>query len=355
MAAPRFSVVVPVHNGADYLQDALDSLAAQTYENFEVIVTDDGSADGSGEIARGHAVAPKVVRGTGDGEAVARNRGIAAASGTFVATLDHDDLYHATRMERAASWLDSHTEARALCTRLFPFVNSDDVGDLTEAALGWSRATVARGDEFQQLVTIDGGVDVQGSDDCHVRDHEDLLGWFHGGAQLVVDRDLAIAAGLYTTHARMAPDNLFLLNLSRLTEIFDVDQPTYFYRLRPGSAVRKPEVPWGRLASVVAFRLGGLHMGIDRALGRAGTLERDPQIEDLIAASARRGELLRQLPQFRHLLHLYLPNPKDRRELEWRLLRETITGRVPGAETIRRKVRERFPASRRISEGVRQP
>lgn len=91
-AGPRFSVVVPVYQGEAFLADAVASIHAQGVDSMEVIVVDDGSTDGTADVARGLAGAQYIRRENG-GIAAARNTGIAAATGEFLAFLDSDDLW----------------------------------------------------------------------------------------------------------------------------------------------------------------------------------------------------------------------------------------------------------------------
>ena len=95
MTAPRISVVVPFHNNEDLLGDCLRSIARQTYANLEVIMVDDGSADGSAAIAQRRAAAdPRfiLIRVPNGGPGYARNRGIEQATGEFLAFVDADDM-----------------------------------------------------------------------------------------------------------------------------------------------------------------------------------------------------------------------------------------------------------------------
>ncbi len=95
MASPRISVVVPFFNVADLLGECLQSIAAQTYRDLEVIMVDDGSTDASTEIAAAQAAAdPRFIlhRVDNGGPGHARNRGIERASGEFLAFADGDDV-----------------------------------------------------------------------------------------------------------------------------------------------------------------------------------------------------------------------------------------------------------------------
>jgi glycosyltransferase involved in cell wall biosynthesis len=90
VAEPTVSVVIPARDAAPTIGATLAGLAAQEHAPDEVIVVDDGSLDGTLELARAAAVVTRVVRGAGDGPGAARNAGAAAASGDVVAFLDAD-------------------------------------------------------------------------------------------------------------------------------------------------------------------------------------------------------------------------------------------------------------------------
>jgi glycosyltransferase involved in cell wall biosynthesis len=105
---PLVSVVTPVYNGARYLREALESLFAQDYEPFESIVVDDGSEDGTPEIAKSFPVV--YLRQENQGAAAARNTGISLARGEFVAWLDSDDLIPPDKLSVQAGHLVEHPE-----------------------------------------------------------------------------------------------------------------------------------------------------------------------------------------------------------------------------------------------------
>ncbi len=94
------SAIIPVFNRAGTLIRALDSVAAQTRPPDEVIVVDDGSTDGVEEIIARHCPGVRVIRQANAGVSSARNRGIAAATGEWIALLDSDDEWRPRKLER---------------------------------------------------------------------------------------------------------------------------------------------------------------------------------------------------------------------------------------------------------------
>lgn len=102
MTKPEISVIVPVYKGVRFLREALDSVRAQTFADWECLCVDDGSRDGSGplldELAAGEPRIRVFHRENG-GTSVARNFALAQARGMFIAFLDEDDVYHPQMLE----------------------------------------------------------------------------------------------------------------------------------------------------------------------------------------------------------------------------------------------------------------
>ena len=110
MTSPRISVVVAFFNNEDDLADCLESIAAQTFTDIEVIMVDDGSTDGSAGLARAKAAAdPRftLISPEHGGPGGARNRGIEHARGEFLAFVDGDDMLPANTYELFVHALDS--------------------------------------------------------------------------------------------------------------------------------------------------------------------------------------------------------------------------------------------------------
>ena len=112
------SVVMIFLDEADFLEEAVASVLAQTYSNWELLLVDDGSTDGSTRIAQSHAAAdPARIRSLehpghqNRGMSASRNLGIGLSHGEFVAFLDGDDVWLPQRLERSVALLRAHPEA----------------------------------------------------------------------------------------------------------------------------------------------------------------------------------------------------------------------------------------------------
>jgi len=105
------TIVIPVYNGENTLVVAIDSALAQTHDDFEVLVVDDGSTDSSAEIARSYADPRlRLYRQPNGGLNAARNAGIREGRGEYVGLLDADDLWEPTKLARHAAHLDADPE-----------------------------------------------------------------------------------------------------------------------------------------------------------------------------------------------------------------------------------------------------
>jgi glycosyltransferase involved in cell wall biosynthesis len=103
---PLVSAIVATYNRSDIVSQAIESILAQTYDNIEVIVVDDGSTDGTQDSLLRYGNRIRVVRQENAGPAAARNRGIVEARGEIVSFLDSDDIWLPTFVERQVSVLE---------------------------------------------------------------------------------------------------------------------------------------------------------------------------------------------------------------------------------------------------------
>ena len=114
------SVVTAAYNGAALIGETLASLAAQTFDDFEVLVVDDCSTDNTREVVRAFPDTRirLIALERNGGPVRARNRGVAEARGRYIAGLDQDDLCRPERFARQVAWLDGHPEIALLGTQV---------------------------------------------------------------------------------------------------------------------------------------------------------------------------------------------------------------------------------------------
>jgi len=103
---PEISVIITTYNRANLLEQAIESILAQSYKNFEVIVVDDGSEDNTFEIAKEFPV--KYIFQKNSGVSKARNTGIEISKGRLIAFLDSDDLWKPKKLEIQKKFMDKN-------------------------------------------------------------------------------------------------------------------------------------------------------------------------------------------------------------------------------------------------------
>ncbi len=183
---PSVSAVIPAWNAADTIERALNSVYAQTYDNIiEVIVVDDGSTDNTVEIIRNRFPDVKLIEQENQGSPTARNRGVAEASGEYIAFLDDDD-----------EWLPEKTAIQMQCFGAHPGI----------------RMTLA------DAARVEGDEPADGEQDVGAALIEPLLfthvfpmvGFDYGCSGWVLERDLFERTGGFLRHMRRSQDTELL-------------------------------------------------------------------------------------------------------------------------------------------------
>jgi len=108
---PLVSVIIPTYNRAWAVVNAIDSVLAQDYPNFELIVVDDGSADATRELLLSYKDAVISIHQANRGVSAARNRGVAEASGNLLAFLDSDDYWAPQKLAVQVAFFNAHPDA----------------------------------------------------------------------------------------------------------------------------------------------------------------------------------------------------------------------------------------------------
>jgi len=206
------SVVIPTYGHRDYVLQTLDSVFAQTYTDYEVIVVNDGSPDDTAELLRPLVEAGRIryIEQENQGMSSARNRGIAEARGEYVALLDDDDLWPPDKLQ---------TQVEALRER-------------PEAVLVYGRPALLKEDEsiyiFEDPTYPSGSVYEQIREQC----------WFLGPAQALIRTDALQKVGGFDPRLWATDDWDLYIELARLGEFLFLDRVCLFYRVHATNASR---------------------------------------------------------------------------------------------------------------------
>jgi len=120
MQGPFISVVIPTYNSEDFITKTLETVFSQTYDNYEVIVSDDGSTDNTVDVVRSFFLQNSSRKKTllinkHEGPGAARNKGIENASGEWISFLDSDDLWNHNKLERVVRHILDNEGVDLIC------------------------------------------------------------------------------------------------------------------------------------------------------------------------------------------------------------------------------------------------
>ena len=126
---PKVSVVIPTFNRADTIGDSIKSVLEQTFKDFEVIVVDDGSTDGTESVVAAFGDSRiKYIMQDNAGACAARNNGIRHANGEYIAFQDSDDYWMPRKLERQLQNISLHDSKIDICIlRGYPKMNMNPV------------------------------------------------------------------------------------------------------------------------------------------------------------------------------------------------------------------------------------
>ncbi|MDL0429704.1 glycosyltransferase [Marinobacter sp. TBZ242] len=110
---PLVSIITPTFNRSDYLPEAIDSVLGQTYQNFELVIIDDGSTDGTKALMNAYLEDQRIryIYQSNQGQSVARNKGIAESNGEFICFLDSDNAWCPNKLDRSIMEFRNFPEA----------------------------------------------------------------------------------------------------------------------------------------------------------------------------------------------------------------------------------------------------
>ncbi|MEQ9219048.1 MAG: glycosyltransferase family 2 protein [Cyclobacteriaceae bacterium] len=111
----KVSVIIPVYNAAEFLAETLDSVLSQTYKNLEIICVNDGSTDRSLSVLKKYQDKIRIIDQENQGQCIAANKGLQAASGDYIRFLDADDLMNKEHISLQVGRLKGKSDALASC------------------------------------------------------------------------------------------------------------------------------------------------------------------------------------------------------------------------------------------------
>jgi hypothetical protein len=215
MDKPRVSVLMPVYNGEPFVGAAVDSILSQTFADFEFIIINDGSTDGTAAILQGYAARDRRLRlvslPANAGYTRALNLSLGLARGDYLARQDADDKSLPDRLSTEAAWLDAHPEVGLV--GILP-----DLIDHQGASLGREQRFGLSNDVLQQQL-------LQDCCFCH--------------GSIMIRRRVLEAVGPYDPALEPAEDYDLWLRLAEVAELANIDAPLYQFRQHPGSVSRQ--------------------------------------------------------------------------------------------------------------------
>jgi|GEM_PF-692009 len=245
----RISVIIPTYNRADMVAGAVESVLAQTMDEVEIIVVDDGSTDDTAQVLAPFMHRIVYLRRENEGPAGARNTGMRAARGNYIAYLDSDDLYRPFKLALQCGLLDRHPEVGMVYTESSAF---DDQGYYDEWHLrkyhssAYARGGVSYDSIFSSSVPL---ADTTYGRAALAESHPEWLSrksWFGEIYEqylfntlvftnnMVFRRSLLDNVGLQEPRFGLFHDLEFALRLCKAASVAFIDVPTYLLRYHPG-------------------------------------------------------------------------------------------------------------------------
>lgn len=208
-APPGISVIIPAYNCAGYLPEAIESVLAQTLEDYELIVVDDGSTDGTEKVVKRYGDRVRYLRQENRGPGAAKNLGIRNCRGSLIATLDADDKWRPEKLAIQYEYMSSHPEVGLV----YSDASSFDAKGIRTIAYNKNYRRVFQGMVFDRLI----------------------LKNFIASITIMVRKECLDRVGLFPENFMISEDWHLWLRIAREYPIGYIDQPLAMYRLQEKS------------------------------------------------------------------------------------------------------------------------
>ena len=221
LSNPRVSVVIPVRNGKDYLQEALDSVLQQSFTDLELLLIDDGSTDDDYDRYALQDTRIRVIHLTGTGVSRARNVGMAQSRGELIAFLDADDVWFPGKLQAQVQYFDNHPDVGVVFGKFIRWHALPEGGFAPARSLiqDASRLTTAEPERSGWLYA------------------RLLKGLLVGMNTAVIRRSIYEAIGGFNESMRQGEDYDFWLKSSRISEMHSLNGSVALYRIHGASAM----------------------------------------------------------------------------------------------------------------------
>lgn len=247
--APLVSVIMPAYNTARYIREAIDSVLGQDYPAKELIVIDDGSTDGTLDLVRSYGDCVTLLTQQNQGSAVARNAGLAAARGDYIAFLDSDDVWLPGKLSLQVRYLQDHPDIGMIYARWHVWKPGADGCFAPAASVAAALAADA------SPAAVPGIVD-------------ERSGWLYNRLlftsllhtiTVMARRELVAEVGEFNADLKRGQDYDYWIRTSRVTEIRQLDRLLALYRVHGEGCVTKwPHENYEKLVVEGALQRWGL-------------------------------------------------------------------------------------------------
>lgn len=245
VARPLFSVVIPSRNRAGMLQRCLESVVAQDFASYEIVVVDGGSTDGTAAVLERFSARVHAIQQRNNGPSEARNLGVAAASGRFVVFVDSDDVLAPSALQLYASLVGGPGGPTMVLAAFQPFSEER---------------------ELAQLGRHDGPPTIQAFATYLEAASEGHLSGTH---RLIIERSVYVAAAGLSTNFRVCEDQDFGLRINQTGPCLVILSPaTVGYRLHAGN-ISKDAADFARgIRQIVSGEKSGAYPGTPATVTR---------------------------------------------------------------------------------------
>jgi glycosyltransferase involved in cell wall biosynthesis len=242
------SVIIPVYNGVNFLRESIDSVLNQTFEDYELIVVDDGSTDATPAIAQAYENRVTYFRKDNGGVSTALNLGISQAQGKYIAWLSHDDLFLPTKLERQLELLRHNPQFKACYTDFYIIDTTGTIIQTMETP--WNPRDRA-------LRVLFGGMYINGS-------------------SMLIERACFDKVGLFRSQYRYTQDADMWLRMLKYFEIGRSPEKLLKWRSHPEQDSRKEQAL--EAEKQVMYRTAFAELGIATIFPEFAQSAHDPQV-----------------------------------------------------------------------------